>query len=413
MRASLALLLTGWILAGSIAATGWWATGSPSSQVSQPLGADAWMSVVTRIAPEIDAADIPRPATASPSDVAAFVRRLTPGQRADLVRLAPTTIGNLDGVPLTLRYQANEAVLTAVSTPAASTPAVEQVLAVDARADPATRADDPPVPGARAVTGDSAARRDAVRASSVGTTGPAGGGGSAPATRPGRTLAYDPRGDGRVVQVIGDLDTAEHIAVLVPGSSWRLDNVLRWPSGRRVSPLANAVRLRETTGDDVAVVVWLGYDAPERVDLAAVGSARAVAGAGALRRFLRSLPDAHVSLLCHSYGTVVCGRAIPGSPVDELVALASPGMDVDTASHLRTTARVWAARTADDPIRITPPVRVFGLGHGTSPVDPAFGATVFRTGTATGHDQYYAEDSESLANIARIVLGRPAEVTVR
>ncbi|GAA0219665.1 alpha/beta hydrolase [Cryptosporangium japonicum] len=368
MKASLVLLLSGLILVGSIAATGWWATGNPSSRPPAPLGAEAWTSVVTTVAPELARADVPDPATASPSEVAAFADRLTPRQRDDLVRLAPATVGNLDGLPLTMRYAANESMVTE-----APTPVVEQVLAVNA------------VAGLR----------------------------TAESTRPGRTLAYDPRGDGRVVQVVGDLERAKHIAVLVPGSSWRLDNVLRWPSGHRTSPLVNATVLQRALGDDAAIVVWLGYDAPERVDLAAVGSARAIAGAGALRRFLNSLPAVHVSLLCHSYGTVVCGRALPGAPVDEVVALGSPGMDVATVSDLRTTARVWAARTADDPIRVTPAVRVLGLGHGTSPVDPKFGARVFRTGTATGHDQYYAEGTESLANIARIVLGHAAEVTLR
>ncbi|MFG1923801.1 alpha/beta hydrolase [Cryptosporangium sp. NPDC048952] len=398
MKASLTLLLSGLILIGSIAATGWWATGNPSSRPQAPLGAEAWASVVATIAPDLRRADVPA-LTAAPSEVAAFVERLTPRQRDDLVRLAPTTIGNLDGIPLTMRYAANESVLAETTTPT-----VEQALAVDAPTNTAALAPVRWVVAPSATPTDHGGRPRGIEMERTAGTGQ---------VRPGRTLAYDPRGDGRVVQVIGDLERAKHIAVLVPGSSWRLDNVLRWPSGHRVSPLANALVLQSALGDDAAIVVWLGYDAPERVDLAAVGSARAIAGEGALRRFLNSLPDAHVSLLCHSYGSVVCGRALPGSPVDEVVAIGSPGMDVGKASDLRTTARVWAARTADDPIRITPAVRVLGLGHGTSPVNPKFGARVFRTGTATGHDQYYAEGTESLANIARIVLGHAGEVTLR
>jgi hypothetical protein len=56
-------------------------------------------------------------------------------------------------------------------------------------------------------------------------------------------------------------------------------------------------------------------------------------------------------------------------------------------------------------------VRVGGLGHGVDPVSAGFGASVFDTGSITGHDQYYAPGSESLANLARIVLGRTDEVT--
>lgn len=394
MKACVVLLLSGLLLLGSVAATGWWATGVPSRSAPQPLGADAWRRAVAASVPGVAGAQVPDPATASPSDVAAFVRRLSARQRDDLVRLAPEAVGNLDGVPLTMRYAANENVLAATPTTTA-----ERALALGTSLPVAFRAaPDPAVPGG-----------DGGRSSGVGLLERAGAG----QVRPGRTLAYDPRGDGRVVQVLGDLETAEHIAVLVPGSSWRLDNVLRWPSVRRVSPLANAVVLQRAAGPGTAVVVWLGYDAPERIDLAAIGSKRAIPGAVALRRFLRGLPPAHVSLVCHSYGTVVCGRAVAGSPVDEVIALGSPGMDATTVAGLRTPARVWAARTADDPIRLTPPVRVLGLGHGASPVDPAFGARVFRTGAATGHDQYYAEGTESLANIVRVVVGRAAEVTLR
>jgi hypothetical protein len=56
---------------------------------------------------------------------------------------------------------------------------------------------------------------------------------------------------------------------------------------------------------------------------------------------------------------------------------------------------------------------VFGLGHGTAPTDPRFGAKVFRTGVSRGHDEYFKPGSESLANIVRIALGRPSEVTLR
>ncbi|MFI5957116.1 alpha/beta hydrolase [Cryptosporangium sp. NPDC051539] len=370
MKATIVLLLSGLVLVGSLAVTGWWATGNSSSRPQQPLGAEAWTSVVAAIAPNLDRADVPDPASASPAAVAAFVHRLTPRQRGELVRLAPATIGNLDGVPITMRYQANESVLAGTAPRA-----VENTLTVASASN---------------------VRKD--RTTDV---------------RPGRTLAYDPRGDGRVVQVLGDLDRAKHIAVLVPGSKWRGPDILRWPHGRRLSPLANAVELQRSAGPDTAVVVWLGYDAPERIDMAAVGSARAIAGAPALRRFLQSLPAAHTTLICHSYGSVVCGRAAAGSPVDEIVAIGSPGLDANSVAGLHTDARVWAARTADDPIQITPPVRIFGLGHGTSPVNPAFGAHVFRTGTITGHDQYLQAGSESLENITRIVVGRDAEVTLR
>lgn len=382
MKASLLFVLSGLVSTASVLAAGWCAS-VPSSRanLSQP-GLAAWSRAVAEVVPGVAPAAVPNPATASPTDVRRFVDRLTTDQRAALVRLAPLAVGNLDGIPVTMRYAANA--LTIAS----------------AQVDTPTRV----------------AKAPAVQAAFVQTTTSSGSNPKA-SPPPGRTLAYDPRGDGRVIQVLGDLETAKHIAVLVPGSSWRLDNTLRWPPGSRLTPLENAVTLANQLGPTAAVVVWLGYDAPERVDLAAIGSARAVPGAAALRRFLAGLRPvtlAHITLLCHSYGTVVCGRAVAaGAKVDDLVAIASPGLDVNRARQLPAAARVWAVRTPDDPIQITPPVRIFGLGHGTAPIDPAFGARVFRTGTARGHDGYFTPGTESLANIVRIVLGRPSEVTLR
>ena len=102
----------------------------------------------------------------------------------------------------------------------------------------------------------------------------------------------------------------------------------------------------------VAVVVWLGYDAPQGWGTAVARSERASAGAEPLRRFVAGLPrTASTTLLCHSYGAVVCGHAAAGIAATDLVALAAPGLDVSTVEALRTGARVWVARIADDPIR--------------------------------------------------------------
>jgi hypothetical protein len=231
-----------------------------------------------------------------------------------------------------------------------------------------------------------------------------------------RLLALDPRGDGRVVEAFGDLEHAEHIAVLVPGCGPSLSDFTTSPS--KASPRKNARSLlaelrRIAPETKTAVVAWVGYDTPEVINLSAVRSERAEVGARDLARLTTLLPaKADVTLICHSYGSVTCGLAAKAARAENLVALGSPGMDASTAADLGTTARVWAARTVDDPIRFVPYTRVLGLGHGTDPVSPAFGARVFSTGSVAGHDSYYANGSESLANLARIVLGDHAAVTL-
>jgi hypothetical protein len=227
-------------------------------------------------------------------------------------------------------------------------------------------------------------------------------------------LGYDPRGDGHAIEVLGDLESARHIAVIVPGSGWRLDNLLAdGPERAHPARAAKALRDQLDPAADVAMVLWVGYDTPEAVDRQAARSERAMAGAPRLARLLDALPaHAHVTVLCHSYGAVVCGLAAPQRPVGDVVALAAPGMDVDSAAHVPIARRVWAARTAGDHIRFVPSVRVGGYGHRADPVDSDFGARVFRTGNADGHDGYYRPGSESLANLARIVVGDTAEVTL-
>ncbi|MEV1080481.1 alpha/beta hydrolase [Streptomyces sp. NPDC050211] len=230
-------------------------------------------------------------------------------------------------------------------------------------------------------------------------------------------LAFDGRGAGRATEVFGDLAHADRIAVLVPGSDTSLDTYDRF----RATALALRHQLAQDspTGPRTAVVAWLGYKTPGTVSATVTTTGRAEEAAPELREFIRQLRgvvgrDAQVSLLCHSYGSVVCGRAAAGLDVDDIALVGSPGTGADTAADLRTGARVWAARGADDWVANVPHVSadLFGttVGFGTDPVSPAFGARVFAAGDG-GHSDYFAPGSASLANLARIVLGAASEVT--
>jgi len=229
-------------------------------------------------------------------------------------------------------------------------------------------------------------------------------------------LAYDGRGPGLATEVLGDLAHADRIAVLVPGSDTSLDTYDRFR--------ATALNLRRQLTHDApnsrtAVVSWLGYDTPRTVSATVLTADRAYQAAPRLREFIRQLRGitgrtARIALLCHSYGTVVCGRAAAGLDVSDLVLVGSPGTGADSAAGLRTSARVWAARGADDWVGDVPHVSadLFGttVGFGTDPVSPEFGARVFAAG-AGGHSDYFSPGSASLANLARIVLGETTEVT--
>jgi len=236
-------------------------------------------------------------------------------------------------------------------------------------------------------------------------------------------LAFDPRGNGRVVEVLGDLGAADRIAVLVPGSSTTADN---YNAGldfvRDRAPAVQARALYDATraaapGQHVAVIAWLGYDAPQGVGRTAAREELARAGASALDRFTADLatmrPNARVTVIGHSYGSVVVGLAAADLPsqVKDLVVVGSPGMGVLRAADLHTSAHVWAGQAARDWINWVPAVRVWGAGHGPLPTTPGFGDRVFGTNGVIDHDHYLAPDTQSLANIVDIFLGRDSSVT--
>jgi pimeloyl-ACP methyl ester carboxylesterase len=225
-----------------------------------------------------------------------------------------------------------------------------------------------------------------------------------------QVLEFDPRGDGRIVEVVGDLDTATRIAVIVPGADTTVGNFDTGHGGvLRRSPSWQACQLQAAAGQGTAVVAWLGYDPPEGIGLAAVRSERAVRGAGALVLFVGALlgrrPDATVVLVGHSYGSVVLGHAARRLPpqVTDLVSIGSPGMDVGSAAELGTAARVWAGSAPDDWTLRLPDLRVLGLGHGRNPTRGSFGALPLDASTTVGHDGYFVTGSSSLRALAGIV----------
>ncbi|MDI3384660.1 cytochrome P450 [Streptomyces sp. B-S-A8] len=212
-------------------------------------------------------------------------------------------------------------------------------------------------------------------------------------------LEFDARGPGRTAEVLGDLHTADRVAILVPGSDTGIDTYPRF--------LRGALALHERLGPRVAVIAWLGYATPGTVSPAALTPGRADTAAAELRSFLHRLTTygvparTPVALLCHSYGSVVCARAAhglgtptAGTRVTDIVLYGSPGTGFDHAAELRTRARVWAGRGAHDWIAEVPHVRVelFGttLGFGPDPVTAAFGARRFDAGDGGHPDQLAA-----------------------
>lgn len=228
-------------------------------------------------------------------------------------------------------------------------------------------------------------------------------------------LSRSHHGQGRVVEAFGDVGRARHIAVIVPGVGWSGPLLSDERGAGRRHPAVQARSLlaemqRRSPGTAAAVVVWLDYDPPSGLDADAARSERAVAGAPRLAAFVDSLPSAAtVSVVCHSYGSVVCGHAAPQLDVASMVVIGSPGMDVTTRADLHTRATVWAGIAPEDPIGVVPHTRVNGFGHAADPTDPAFGARTLPTGGARGHNGYLVARTQSLRAIAQIAVGGTPE----
>lgn len=340
------------LAASVVTGTAGWVSGDAQQALTgPPPGSASWRADRT------PGGELPDPEHSTPAEVASFFAGLSDQERQLLLVRHPSVVGNLDGAPLELRYRANS-------------------LALAATDDPRYRS----------------------------------------LAAPGRQiLAFDPRGRGQVAEVFGELRTARRVSVVVPGSDNDAGTFDRKAAAHGAPP-GVARTLHAAAGPSTAVIAWAGYTTPVGVGIDAATGRLAEAGAGRLERFTEGLiadglPEPAV--FCHSYGSVVCGLAAHRLPATDLVVLGSPGMRADNVDALRTRARVWAAKAPDDWIDDVPSVRFAGLGHGTDPTDPAFGARRIPAYDAEGHTGYFAPGTESLRVFASIARGSSAEGAAR
>lgn len=309
--------------------------------------------------PVLPLPDLPVGATAE-KRAAWWVGLSATTQRA-LIRRRPSLLGGLDGVPAWARDRANRLALT-------------RALAVD---HPSTTA--------RAVAAEIAAQE-----------------------RAGRTVQlqlFDEPGQ-RVALVLGDLDTAETVALLVPGISTTPDDDLD-------SVTADVLRVLDATAGlptagEVAGVAWLGYRPPRGVGVLMRTAARrggptldgALDGQAAARAAVASV-RARTTVLAHSYGTVVVDAAVDASgrlAADAVVLLGSPGMEPDR-DPLQEVPEVHAASSPADPV-------TWPSWFGVHPTwGERYGSSVLPVDPGAGHSDYLDPGAATLAAVAEVVAG--------
>jgi len=341
-------------------------------------------------------ASLPGPG-ADPGDLRDWWHGLTRAQQLAVVVAAPGAIGNRDGIPARARHAAN-------------TIALDRDLA------------DPTCPWR-----ENARAADRARREIAGRTDPVTG-----EPVPAQVLIYDPGafdGEGRVAIAAGDLDTADNVAVLVPGLDTTAQSAETY--AERAGTLHEAARV---LGPDQtnATLFWIGYDAPDITevvseDSAAAGGARLADTIDGLRAS-RVVP-AHLTAIGYSYGSTTLGHGAHdhGLAADDLVVVGSPGLggDTDSAADLGIDPHhVWAGANSHDPIALLGNdgsvhlELLGGLGLGDDPVEDDFGANRFTAESVTrdedtpleSHVKYFEHDTESLANMTRIVIGDYGEV---
>jgi len=226
----------------------------------------------------------------------------------------------------------------------------------------------------------------------------------------GDLVIYRPARDHYGVR-LGTIHEDDHVAVLVPGVGTGTDLRAQWlPSARNLYEAAEAT----------TVILWKGYDEPPDLVVAAtrtIGCADDVRSAAAdLTAFVRALPlrpDQTVTVVAHSFGSIVTGAALAdcGLRCTDVVVAGSPGMTVDDLRQLHLdAAHLFTEEAPGDP------VADLGL-YGAEPTSPVFGGTRMRTNApghvaVRAHSEYFVPGSESLDNIVAVVTCRYDRVTV-
>lgn len=141
-----------------------------------------------------------------------------------------------------------------------------------------------------------------------------------------KILSFDPSGEGRIVGLIGQLDSdTRSVAVLVPGMNTGLEDFVRY------SGTAGSFAQADQTGG-TAAVLWMNGDFPQGLSAASMsGPSQEMAPrlADFVNNDLRPQlgENAQVTVIGHSYGGAIVGLAdASGMRADNLVHVASAGM---------------------------------------------------------------------------------------
>jgi Alpha/beta hydrolase len=360
------------------------------------------------------------PAGNDPEPFCRWWGSLTLAQRVGLMAAQPERLGNTDGLPAEVRDEANRLVMA---------DDLEQLEAKEADGT-LTDEEERALANIRKVIENLEAREAHIDP----VTG---------AHTPVQLYIYEPYaydGDGRIAIATGNLDEANHVAVLVPGMGTDVQNMR---AGRSLNVYDES---RWASGDSVAVLDWVGFDTPSGTgpdnpdiigvldrDMARAGAERLAEDVAGLRASRDGDDPAHLTVIGNSYGSTTAGIAAGEFDLDadDLVLTGSPGVPAGDAGDLSTGHdHTWVGSASrdfvtslgrtgwEDPTGVIadaiPGVELLG----NDPAEDTFGANRFQAeDPARGddwnvedHSRYYDQNTESLYNIAAIAAGQYDDV---
>ena len=322
--------------------------------------------------------------------------------RDSLIAGVPELIGNLDGLPVALRDDANRVFLRqTISTVEDSLPSLGRAEEADA--------------------GQRLHMLKEIEESLV----------TAPGEPQRSLLSVDTAWPGRAAVVVGDLQTADYVSYMVPGMFFTVDGqMVDWTiiaQDLYDEQVGWTVKLAGTdpslVGKTVATVAWIGYQTPGITDIASLDLAKQGAQyiSSAVHGVLasRTGDEPYVTLVTHSYGSTAVLMALADGAVtaDSLVIIGSPGSAAQTVDDIGMPAdKVFVGEAAWDPV-------VNSAFFGSDPGSAAFGASKMNVagGTdplsgktlagASGHLGYFDAGTEAMRNMALVGLDQGALVT--
>ncbi|WP_286198960.1 alpha/beta hydrolase [Mycolicibacterium sp. ELW1] len=382
-------------------------------------GVDAELAAAINIAdgklpiPDAQPTPPPPPESTPPEDVKKWWDSLTPEQQQAELRDNPPYMGNLNGIPVEARDQANQTAMRTDIENIQEAASRHGVSAQDVLDDPFRYGCTPDdvTRYTNAVKVEQALEDDQLAT------------GAQTFLQVYQPTKFD--GQGRAAIAIGNPDKAANTTVVVPGTSHSVTE--GWLSASDASNLYNEAVKADPTRS-ASVVAWMGYDAPNsltdpqvaQTSLAHQGGALLAADVNGLNVTHGPGPS-HMTVMGHSYGstTVADAAAGYGMHTNDAILIGCPGTDMAKSAadfHLAPGGHVFVGSASTDPVTQLgglPQVHIPGTGVnlalGADPAMDGFGSTRFKAEvpgwTINDHSHYFERGTESLFSMADIVSG--------